>query len=54
MQGEEGNYGSAVGPFRMTVILGGAAEGAGGKCAEHAFAAADCKLGSKGKKITCN
>jgi hypothetical protein len=26
-----------VGPFRLTIVLGGAAESAAGQCAEHAF-----------------
>ena len=39
VKGKNGTYAPAVGPFRMTVVLGGPAEGAAGQCAHHTFPA---------------
>jgi len=36
--GKDGTYGPVVGPFRMTVVLGGPAEQSAGQCAVHTFA----------------
>jgi hypothetical protein len=51
VKGKNGTYAPAVGPFRVTVVLGGAAEGAAGQCAEHTFGPADCTLG--GTTLKC-
>jgi hypothetical protein len=52
-KGKNGTYGPAVGPVRLTVVLGGAAEGAAGQCAVLEFPAANCSLGSGGKTLKC-
>lgn len=36
-------YGSLVGPLRLTMVLGGAAEGAAGQCGHHTFLPSECK-----------
>jgi hypothetical protein len=51
VKGKNGTYGPAVGPFRITVVLGGAAESAGGQCAHHTFAS--CTVTGGGKGIKC-
>jgi hypothetical protein len=53
VKGKNGTYVPAVGPFRMTVVLGGPAEAAGGQCAQHTFAAPNCVVGGGGKQIKC-
>ena len=52
VKGEKGTYGPAVGPFRITVVLGGAAEAAAGQCAHHSFAPDECKA-KLGKQFKC-
>lgn len=53
VKGKNGTYAPAVGPFRMTVVLGGPAEAAVGQCAEHTFAAASCVTKPGGSQIKC-
>jgi len=53
VKGKNGTYAPAVGPFRMTVVLGGPLEGAGGQCAQHTFPAPNCVTGGGGKQIKC-
>jgi hypothetical protein len=53
VKGKNGTYAPAVGPFRMTVVLGGPAESAAGQCAEHTFPAPNCVTKSGGKQIQC-
>ena len=53
IQGKNGSYAPAVGPFRMTVVLGDSPAGLNGQCATHTFAAADCTLDKKGKTLKC-
>jgi hypothetical protein len=53
VKGKDGTYAPAVGPLRMTVVLGGAAEGAAGQCASHTFPAPNCITGAGGKQIKC-
>jgi hypothetical protein len=53
VKGKNGTYAPATGPFRVTVVLGGAAEGAGGQCAQHTFAPADCSLNGSGTTLKC-
>ena len=45
-------YAPVVGPFRMTVVLGGPGEAAGGQCGDHTFPALNCIL-SGGKTLKC-
>ncbi len=53
VKGKNGTYVPAVGPFRMTVVLGGAFEASGGQCAQHTFPAPNCVVGGGGKQIKC-
>ena len=53
IKGKNGTYAPAVGPFRMTVVLGGPAESSGGQCAQHTFPAPSCVTGGGGKQIKC-
>lgn len=53
LKGKNGTYGPVTGPFRLTVVLGGAAESAGGQCAEHTFAPSDCALNGSGTTLRC-
>ena len=53
VQGKNGTYSPVVGPLRMTVVLGGAAESAGGQCGQHDFAPANCVLSTNGKTLKC-
>ena len=53
VKGKNGTYAPAVGPLRMTVVLGGAAEGAAGQCAHHTFPAPNCVITGGGKQIKC-
>ncbi len=53
IQGKNGSYAPAVGPFRMTVVLGDSPAGLNRQCATHTFAAADCTLDKKGKTLKC-
>jgi len=53
VKGKNGTYGPVVGPLRMTVVLGGAAESTGGQCGTHAFAPANCVLSGGGKTLKC-
>lgn len=52
VKGKNGTYGPVVGPVRMTVVLGGAGESAGGQCGHHTFPAPNCVL-SGGKTFKC-
>lgn len=53
VKGKNGTYAPAVGPFRMTVVLGGPAEAAGGQCAQQTFAAPSCVTKPGGSQIKC-
>ncbi len=53
VKGKNGTYAPAVGPFRMTVVLGGPAESALGQCAQHTFPAPNCVTKPGGSQIKC-
>lgn len=53
VKGKNGTYGPVVGPLRMTVVLGGPAESAGGQCGHQTFAPANCVLSGGGKTLKC-
>jgi hypothetical protein len=53
IQGKNGNFGPAVGPFRVVVVYGGAAEQAAGQCSEVTFTGAQCVLNGSGTTLTC-
>ena len=53
VKGKNGTYAPAIGPFRMTVVLGGLFEGAVGQCAQHTFPAPNCVTSGGGKQIKC-
>jgi hypothetical protein len=53
VKGKNGPYAPATGPFRVTVVLGAAAESIAGQCVQHTFAADQCVLNKKGTGITC-
>jgi hypothetical protein len=53
LKGKNGTYGPAIGPVRLTVVLGGAAEGAAGQCGVFTFPAANCSLSGGGKTLKC-
>lgn len=53
LQGKKGTFGPAVGPFRVVVVYGGAAEQAAGQCSEVTFAPAQCALNGSGTTLTC-
>ncbi len=52
VKGKNGPFAPVVGPFRMTVVLGGPAEGAGGQCGHHTFPAPNCIVAG-GKTLKC-
>jgi hypothetical protein len=51
--GKNGTYGPVVGPFRYTIVLGGAPESAAGQCGDHTYAAPDCVLNGSGTTMKC-
>jgi len=53
IKGKNGSYAPAVGPFRMTVVLGDSPAGLNGQCATHTFAADACKPDKTAKSIKC-
>jgi hypothetical protein len=53
VKGKNGTYAPAVGPFRMTVVLGGPVHQAGGQCAQHTFPAPNCVTKPGGSQIKC-
>jgi len=53
VKGKNGTYGPAIGPFRMTVVLGGPIHSAGGQCAQHTFPAPNCVTKPGGSQIKC-
>jgi hypothetical protein len=53
VKGKNGTYGPVVGPVRMTVVLGGPGESAGGQCGWFDFPAANCVLTGGGKTFKC-
>ena len=53
VKGKNGTYGPAVGPVRLTVVLGGAAEGTGGQCSQLTFPVANCALSGGGQTLKC-
>jgi hypothetical protein len=52
-QGKNGNYGPVVGPLRVTVVYGGAAESAAGQCTQHTFPALSCTFNGSGTSFKC-
>jgi hypothetical protein len=50
-QSKGATYPTFVGPLRMTIVLGGAAEAAGGQCAHRSFLPGEC--GPSGKNYKC-
>jgi len=52
-QGKNGNYGPVVGPLRVTVVYGGAAESAAGQCTQHTFLPANCTFNGSGTSFKC-
>lgn len=52
-QGKNSTYGPVVGPLRVSVALGGAAESAAGQCAEHTFLPGECVLNGSGATFAC-
>ncbi|MCC6765931.1 MAG: thrombospondin type 3 repeat-containing protein [Deltaproteobacteria bacterium] len=53
VKGKNGTYAPAVGPFRMTVVLGGPVHQAAGQCAQHTFPAPNCVTKPGGSQIKC-
>jgi hypothetical protein len=53
VKGKNGTYGPVTGPLRMTIVLGGAGEGAGGQCGHETFPAPNCVLSGGGKTLKC-
>jgi hypothetical protein len=53
VKGKKSTYGPAVGPFRLTIVLGGWAESTAAQCAEHTFAIGDCDTNTSGTRIKC-
>lgn len=53
VKGKNGTYGPVTGPFRMTVVLGGPGESAGGQCGHHTFPAPNCVVSGGGKMLKC-
>ncbi len=53
VKGKNGTYGPVTGPLRLSVVLGGAAEGAGGQCGQLDFPASSCVLTGGGKTLKC-
>lgn len=53
VKGKNGTYGPVTGPFRMTIVLGGPAESAGGQCGDHTFPAPNCVVSGGGKTLKC-
>jgi hypothetical protein len=53
VKGKNDTYAPAVGPFRMTVVLGGPLHQAGGQCAQHTFPAPNCVTKPGGSQIKC-
>ena len=51
MKGKNGTYSPVVGPLKMTVVLGGAAESMAGQCAEQSFLPAECVVSAT--KVKC-
>ncbi|MCC6846973.1 MAG: thrombospondin type 3 repeat-containing protein [Deltaproteobacteria bacterium] len=53
VKGKNGTYAPAIGPFRMTVVLGGPIEASSGQCAQHTFPAPNCVTKPGGSQIKC-
>jgi hypothetical protein len=53
VKGKNGTYGPVTGPLRLSVVLGGAAESAGGQCGQLTFPASNCVLTGGGKTLKC-
>jgi hypothetical protein len=51
--GKNGTYGPVVGPLRVVVVYGGAAEGLAGQCAEINFTALQCSFNGSGTTLKC-
>ena len=53
VKGKNGPYAPVVGPVRLTIVLGDAAEGAAGQCGHYDFPAANCATSGGGKTVKC-
>src|SRR4030095_6789853 len=53
VKGKNGPYAPVVGPARLTIALGGAAEGAAGQCGHLDFPAPNCSTGGGGNTFKC-
>jgi hypothetical protein len=53
VQGKNGTYTTPVGPLRVTIVLGGPGESAGGQCGHHTFPALNCVFTGGGKGFKC-
>jgi hypothetical protein len=53
VKGKNGTYASPVGPLRMTVVLGGPGEAAGGQCGHITFGPTNCASSGGGKTFKC-
>ncbi len=53
VKGKNGPYAPVVGPVRMTIVLGGAAEGAAGQCGHFDFPAPNCVTSGGGATVKC-
>ena len=53
VRGKDAAYGPVTGPFRVALVLGGAAESAAGQCAEHTFLPTQCVLNKSGTTLKC-
>jgi hypothetical protein len=53
LQGKNGTYSPVIGPLKVAVAFGGAAESTGGQCAEHTFLPAECVLNGSGSTLKC-
>jgi hypothetical protein len=51
--GKAGTYDPAVGPFKLTIVLGGMPESMGGQCGEYTFGLANCSGNSQQSTIQC-
>lgn len=53
IQGKNGTYSPVTGPFKVTVVYGGAAEAAAGQCSEITFTGAQCVVNGSGTTRQC-
>lgn len=53
LQGKNGTYGPVTGPFRVSVVYGGANESLVGQCSEVTFTSAQCAANTAGTVMLC-